>query len=187
VLLRTLRFLAGAAAGVLFWWYATPAYDDALSIAAQQILRVDKRLCGPHAEAVDRSVFVHPRLCVAPTATIPADQLTYNIILLAALFAMRGRSVGSFLLSCAIVAISHVLLLAVSIESTYATKNGAWSAQHYSTMEQSIWTSAEFFWRLAGMFAIVFACWWLTQPPTDRPPDASGARRPKRAAERGPR
>jgi len=187
VLLRALRFVAGALAGFLIWWCATPIYNDALASAAEKILSVDKRLCGPHAEDVDRGIFVHPRLCVAPSATIPADQLTYNIILLAALFAMRGRGIGGFVLSLAVVAITHLLSLVVSIESTYAARNGPWSEQHYSWIEAEAWVSVEFFWRLVGMFAIVFACWWLTQSATDRPPRESGERRRGRAAAPGRR
>jgi hypothetical protein len=168
MLIRALRCLAGAAAGFLLWWYATPVYNDALGAAAAQILQIDRRLCGPRADSVDRNVFVQPRLCVAPNATIPADQLTYNIILLAALFAMGGRRVLAFIVSCLVVILSHVLSLAVSIESTYANANGAWSEQHYRAFERQFWLSTEFFWRLVGMFAIVFACWWIAQT-TRRP------------------
>jgi hypothetical protein len=163
MLIRALRFIAGAIAGFLFWWYATPIYNDAISAAAAQILQIDKRLCGPAADSVERNVFVRPRLCIVPTATIPADQLTYNIILLAALFAMGGRNVLAFLVSCVVVILTHILSLAVSIESTYANANGAWSQQHYSAFERQLWISTEFFWRLVGMFAIVFACWWIAQ------------------------
>jgi len=28
--MRALRFIAGAAAGLAIWWYATPAYNDPL-------------------------------------------------------------------------------------------------------------------------------------------------------------
>jgi hypothetical protein len=168
MLFRALRFIAGAAAGFLFWWYATPVYNDAIGAAAAQILQVDKRLCGPQADSVDRNVFVRPRLCIAPTATIPADQLTYNIILLAALFAMGGRNLLAFSVSCIVVIMTHVLSLAVSIESTYANANGPWSQQHYAALERQLWISTEFFWRLVGMFAIVFACWWIAQS-TRRP------------------
>jgi len=163
VWLRALRLIAGALAGFLFWWFTAPIYNDMMAAAAAQILQLDKRLCGPRAQSVERNVFVSPRLCVTPTATIPADQLTYNIILLGALFAMRGRSVLAFLASCIVVGITHVLSLAVSIESTYATRSGTWSAQHYSPIEQNLWVGTEFFWRLVGMFAMVFACWWLAQ------------------------
>ena len=163
MLIRALRCVAGAAAGFLFWWYATPVYNNAIGAAAVQVLQMDKRLCGPRADAVDRSLFVQPRLCVIPTATIPADQMTYNIILLAALFAMGGRRLLAFIVSCLVVITTHILSFAVSIETTYANANGAWSEQHYSAFERQLWISTEFFWRLVGMFAIVFACWWIAQ------------------------
>ena len=185
--MRALRFIAGAAAGFLIWWYGTLFYDGALAFAAESLLSLDSRLCGPHLIADERKIEVHPQLCVAPTATIPADQLTYNIILLAALFAMRWRSVTSFLLSLFVVVLTHVLSLAVSVESTYAARNGAWSEKHYSVLEQHAWVSTEFFWRLVGMFAIVFVCWWLTQAPIFHQTRASDAPRPKRAAARGHR
>ena len=163
MLIRALRCIAGAVAGFLFWWYATPLYNAAIGGASVQILQMDKRLCGPRADPVDRSLFVQPRLCLIPTATIPADQMTYNIILFAALFAMGGRSVLAFIVSCLVVMTTHVLSFAVSIETTYANANGTWSEQHYSAFERQLWLSTEFFWRLVGMFAIVFACWWITQ------------------------
>lgn len=159
MLLRALRFIGGALAGFLFWWYATPIYNGVTASGAAQILQLDKRLCGPRTQTVDRNVFVSPRLCVAPTATVPADQLTYNIILLAALFAMRGRFLP-FIAACTVVMVTHVLSLAVSIESTYAR-----TMRIYSSFEQNLWVGTEFFWRLVGMFAIVFACWWLSEQP----------------------
>ncbi len=187
MLLRALRLIAGAAAGFLVWWYATLFYDGALAFTAERLLAFDARLCGPHLIAEERKIEVHPRLCVAPTATIPADQLTYNIILLAALFAMRWRSITTFLISLFVVALTHVLSLAVSVESTYAARNGTWSDKHYSLIEQNAWVSTEFFWRLAGMFAIVFVCWWITQAPIFPQPRASAAPRRGRAAARGRR
>jgi len=172
VLLRALRLIAGGAAGFLIWWYGTLYYDGALSAAAEQLLGFDQRLCSAHLVADRRSIEVTPHLCVAPKATIPADQLTYNFILLAALFAMRFRSVQSFLASTFLVAVTHVLSLVVSVEATYAGNMGTWSERHYSALEANVWVAAEFWWRLVGMFAIVFVCWWMTQ-------DRGGSRRLK--------
>ncbi|HEY6843863.1 MAG TPA: hypothetical protein VI391_06825 [Thermoanaerobaculia bacterium] len=162
--MRALKFIAGAAAGFLVWWYGTLFYDGALSFAAERVLQLDHRLCGPHLVADDRKVEVTPRDCVVPTATIPADQLTYNIILFAALFAMRFRRTWSFLASLAGLVITHVLSLALSVESTYSRL----LLKTYSPMESSLWTGAEFWWRLAGMFAFVFVCWWLTGEVTTK-------------------
>jgi hypothetical protein len=193
MLVRALRFVLGAAAGFLFWWYATLFYDGALAFCAQRLLALDSRLCGPELIAAERIIEVHPRLSTAPTATIPADQLTYNLILLGALFAMSRRGGLAFAVSLGIVIITHILSLAVSVESTYAMRLGTWSDQHYANAEAYAWLSVEFLWRLVGMFAIVFVCWWLAEqrvtepPPTARPPRSSGGRRRGRAAERGRR
>lgn len=164
------------------WWYGTLFYNGALSFAAERLLQVDHRLCGPHLVADDRKVDVAPRDCVVPTATIPADQLTYNMILLAALFAMRFRSALSFFASVVALVITHVFSLALSVESTYARL-----LKTFSPLETDIWTGAEFWWRLAGMFAFVFVCWWLTLESTPRNSPSTGAPRPKRAAARGRR
>lgn len=156
MLVRALRFLAGGAAGLLLWIYATPAYDAALSAAASVLLRADSRLRPVTAVANGRVVNVRS----ARPAVIPADQLTYNVILLAALFAMRRPSWRAVAISAAVLVVTHVLALVVAIESTYATRMGEWSASHYGLLEQHLWLDTEFFYRLAGMFAIAFACWW---------------------------
>jgi len=164
------------------WWYGALVYNGALSFAAERVLQFDHRLCGPHLIADGRKVEVSPRLCVVPTATIPADELTYNIILFAALFAMRNRNALTFFGSLIALIVTHALSLALSVESTYARMGGK-----FSPLESEIWTGTEFWWRLAGMFAFVFAMWWLTLEPTSPTSRASAARRPKRAAARGRR
>lgn len=178
--LRALRFLAGAIAGLLLWWYGTLFYDGALSFAAERILQLDQRLCNAHLVAEERRVEVTPHLCVGPKVTIPADQLTYNLILFLALFAMRFRSFQTFFACLFVLVISHVLALALSVETTYAAHVGAWSDRHYGGLEQDLWTGLEFWWRLGGMFALVFGLWWLTLEPMFHPPRASAAPRPKR-------
>ena len=185
--LRALRFLAGAVVGLLFWWYATLFYDGTLAFAAERILQFDQRLCNAHLVADERKVEVTPHLCVGPKAIIPADQLTYNLILFAALFAMRFRSFSSFFGCLLVLVISHVLSLALSVEATYAGHLGAWSDRHYGGLEQDFWTGLEFWWRLAGMFALVFAMWWLTLEPIYQLPRPSAERRRGRAAAKGRR
>jgi len=169
------------------WWYGALVYNGALSFVAERVLQFDQRLCGPHLIADDRKVDVSPRLCVVPTATIPADQLTYNMILFAALFAMRFRNALSFIASLFALIVTHVLSLALSVESTYAAQQGTWSTAHYSALAQQMWVGAEFWWRLVGMFAFVFVVWWLTLESTSPIPRPTAARRPKRAAAPGRR
>ena len=164
---RTLRFVLGGVAGFLVWWYVTPAYDAALAFGAQAMVRADGRLGAPNLVARDRVVDVRPSRRIAPEAVIPADQLTYNIVLLVALFSMqrgflRDRNVVALAVALLLLIVTHVIALAVSIESTYAIRMSKWSEDHYSLMEQRVWVSIEFLYRIVGMFAIVFVCWWRT-------------------------
>ena len=182
-----LRFFLGALVAFLVWWYATLFYDGALAFAAERILQFDQRLCNAHLVADERKVDVTPHLCVAPKATIPADQLTYNMILFGALFAMRFRSFQSFFAALFALVVSHILSLALSVEATYAARFGAWSERHYGGLESDLWVGAEFWWRIVGMLALVFVMWWLTLGPIFQPAREKAAPRPKRAAAKGRR
>lgn len=176
-----LRFFLGAFVAFLVWWYAALFYDGALAFAAERILQFDQRLCNAHLVADERKVEVAPHLCVAPKVEIPADQLTYNMILFGALFAMRFRNFQSFLAALFVLVVSHILSLALSIEATYAGHAGGWSDRHYGPLEQDFWVGAEFWWRIVGMFALVFIMWWLTLGPVFRP------ERPKERPKETPR
>lgn len=140
----------------MLWWLATPPYDAALSAGAELLLRADARLEPVTLVANGRIVNVRTNL----PAVIPADQLTYNVVLFAALAAMRPMTKRGFAIAVAVLALTHLIALVVAVESTYATRMGEWSADHYSLTEQRLWLDAEFFYRLAGMFAIAFGCWW---------------------------
>ncbi|MGH9424545.1 MAG: hypothetical protein ACRD3J_31520, partial [Thermoanaerobaculia bacterium] len=135
MLLRALRFLAGLALGVWIWWAATPAYNHVLAPATEVLLHADRRLSDAVLVPQERKVFVTSATPL-PTATMPADQLTYNIILLLALFASNERSwhwlnLRALAIALVILFLSHCIGLLISIESTYALRQGAWSEQHY--------------------------------------------------------
>lgn len=97
----------------------------------------------------------------APSIQVPADQLTYNIILFAGLMAAAPpRRLWRGLAAFAVLVIFHGLAIATTIEATYATRAGAWSNAHYSPAAQDFWNSIAFIYRLGGMFAIAFVCWY---------------------------
>jgi hypothetical protein len=164
MLLRALRFLAGLALGVWIWWAATPAYNYVLAPATQLLLHADRRLADAVLVPQERKIFVTSATPL-PTATMPADQLTYNIILLLALFAMNDRpwrvaNVRGLAIALVILFLSHCLGLIISIESTYAVRQGAWSEQHYGDAAANFWLTTELVFRIVGMFGVVFASWW---------------------------
>jgi len=161
---RVLRFVAALIAAAVLWYNLTPAYDRFLAAAATPLVKIDPRFRAAHLGAADHIIKVTGGV---PAADIPADQLTYNIILLVALFAsnrkpLRDRNVVAFLVSTAIIAALQVVGVLLSVESTYAVRMGAWSDAHYGTAGYYFWLYAEIFYRLVGMFGAVFVCWWAT-------------------------
>jgi hypothetical protein len=150
--------------GVVIWWAAAPAYNYTLAPAAQLLLHADRRLADLVLVPQERKIFVTSSTPI-PTATIPADQLTYNIILLLALFASNERcwslaNFRAFAIAMAIVFLSHCVSLVISIETTYGLRQGAWSEQHYSSAGANFWLTSELVFRIVGMFGVVFAAWW---------------------------
>jgi len=117
------------ALGFWIWWAATPAYNHVLAPATQVLLHADRRLADAVLEPQERKIFVTSATPL-PTATMPADQLIYNIILLLALFASNDRpwrfaNLRAIVIALAILFVSHCLGLLISIESTYAVRQGA--------------------------------------------------------------
>lgn len=169
MLRSALRFAAGAAVATALWLYATPLYNRVIAEIAQPIMRIDPRLRNAEIIVAERRLIARgnadqPHL---PGVVVPVEELTYNVILLAGLFAtnpapFRDRTMKLFAYSLLILFATHVLATVISIEATYVTQT-AWGATAYSTMESGFWRGAEFAYRLAGMFAIAFGCWWMTR------------------------
>jgi hypothetical protein len=164
MLLRALKFLAGVALGFWIWWAATPSYNHILAPATQLLLHADRRLAAAELLPQERKIFVTSSTPL-PTATMPADQLTYNIILLLALFASNDRpwrvaNLRGIAIALLILFLSHCIGLVISIESTYAVRQGMWSEQHYGNAAANFWLTAELVFRIVGMFGVVFASWW---------------------------
>lgn len=155
-------------AAAVVWYNLTPLYDRFLAAAASPLIRIDRRFRDTRVFAAERIISIRAKetRSALPPADIPADQLTYNVILLWALFAsnrkpVSDRNVVAFLSSTAIVVVLHILAVLLSVESTYAVRMNEWSAEHYGTVARYFWLYAEIFYRLVGMFGVAFACWWM--------------------------
>jgi hypothetical protein len=164
MLLRAVRFVAGLALGVAIWWMAAAAYNQILAPATQLLLHADPRFTAAVLVPQERKVFV-TSASPLPTATMPADQLTYNVILLLALFASnetpwRIENLRALAISLPILFVSHCMALLISIESTYAVRQGVWSEQHYGDAAANFWLTSERVFRIVGMFGVVFVAWW---------------------------
>jgi hypothetical protein len=115
---------------------------------------------------VDRADF--PSTSERPA--LPADDLTFDVILLLTLAAatpglVRDRGMKGLVISLAVLVALHVVALVCAVESFYATRLGAWSAAAYGPVARNLWATASHFWRLAGCFAAPFLLWWLLIRP----------------------
>ncbi|HYI11469.1 MAG TPA: hypothetical protein VEK57_20605 [Thermoanaerobaculia bacterium] len=168
-----LKALAGFAIGVAFWLMASPLYDRAIAASAQGVMRAFEtpkvtrlRPADDNYVTVDRSDF-DPR---SKRPAISVRDLTFNIVLLIALFAaskrtFSDRNIGGFLAAAAALALTHVGATIVEVMSIYVAKLGPWSRVHYSDFDRNLWGVAGHFYRLVLMYAIVFALWWTLRDP----------------------
>jgi hypothetical protein len=166
MLWRIVRLITGLFLGIALWLLCGDAWNRALAVMTQPLVKLDRRIADTSLVGVGHTIVVQPLVTSLPMATIPADQLTYNVILLVALFASNrapfsDRNMKAFLVALAIVLLLHPLGLFISIESTYANQQGAWSDQHYGANAARLWVNIEVFYRLIGMFGVVFAAWWI--------------------------
>jgi hypothetical protein len=168
-----LRALAGFAAGLLIYVVLTPLYDRLIAEVAEKTLRAFERpaVTSLHRAAdgnvtVDRSDF-DPR---SKRPGIPLRDLTFNFVLLCALFAaneraLSDRNIGGFLAASAVLGLTHVLGAVTEVMSIYALKLGMWSTMHFTPFERNFWGVANHFYRLVLMYAIAFALWWIFRAP----------------------
>jgi hypothetical protein len=177
---NVLRFLAGALAGALLWWYAAPVYDGVVAAAAEPLLRLDKRFHDLDTAARDRWVLVRSAGGHFRLGELPVDQMTYNVILFLALLAtLRKPRWGRLAIAVVSLFISHVVTFAIATESLYA------SARDPSSAEASGWMMATLFFRVVGMLAVAFGCWWFAGPA--RSMQTSGDHTGRRPRPRGRR
>ena len=98
--------------------------------------------------------------------SLPADDLTFDVILFLALAAttrglFRDRAMRGLALSCGVLFVLHVLAVVANVEAFYATRLGAWSAAHYGAFSRNLWATAAHFWRFVGCYAAAFVLWWF--------------------------
>jgi len=182
-----LRAVAGFALGLVLWRTATPAYNRVLAGVAEPAIRLFER---PPATrlyvegarvVVDRADF--PSSSDRPA--LPADDLTFDVILLLTLAAttkglFRDRAMKGFVVSLLVLFALHVAALVLAVESFYATQLGAWSTATYGALARNVWATASHFWRLAGCFAAPFILWWaLIRPAGADAPLPAAAQRKK--------
>ena len=172
------KALAGFLLGLALWTLLTPLYDRAVGASAQATLRAFERPSVTKLRreddgytTIDRSDF-DPRSKQRPTLAI--KDLTFNFVLLTALFAMAkrpfsDRNIGGFLAASAALALTHILAAIAEVMSIYVAKLGMWSTVHYGDFARNFWGVTATFYRVVLMYAIVFALWFVFRDPGAAP------------------
>ena len=161
------RLAAGFGTALVFWFAFSAPYERAVAASAGFLLRhfespaVTSLAASGGEIHVDRSDFPP----AAPRPGLPAADLHFNFVLLAALFALgphplAPRRFGRFWLAAAGLWAIHVLALVCQVESLYATSLGPWSEANYGPLARNFWAAAFHFYQIAGRFAAPFALWW---------------------------
>ena len=161
--LTLLKLLVGLVAGIAFWTVALPPLTTVVAAVVNPMIRVDRRFRQSDVSAGGETIHVNG----TKPLEIRADQITYNLILLVALFAanrspLSRANLVRFLLSLAITCAAYFVAVFVWIEAGYATVFGAWSETQYSRAEATVWVALQYLYQVVGMFAIVFLCWWIS-------------------------
>lgn len=188
-----LKALAGFLAGLALWVFVTPAYDRVVAASAEKVMRAFEdppvtrlRRQDDNFVTVDRADF-DPR---SKRPAIPVRDLTFNIVLLTALFAasrrtFSDRNIVGFLIAVVLLWMTHVLGTVAEVMSIYVAKLGMWSTVHHSDFERNLWGVLNHFYRLVFMYAVVFALWWVLRGPAgvavrDKNPAARSRKKKRR-------
>jgi hypothetical protein len=167
------KAFAGFLAGLAVWVFLSPLYNRVLAVSAEKTLHLFERPAVTELRPAEDNYVTVDRKDFDPRSKRPAmavHDLTFNVILLFALFAaskrtFSDRNIGGFLAACAALALTHVLGVATEVMSIYVAKLGMWSTVHYSSVERNVWGVANHFYRLVLMYAIAFALWWVFRDP----------------------
>jgi hypothetical protein len=163
-----LRGVVGFLLAIAFWFGFSRAYERGLAAGAQLVTNVFELPDVTRLRTEGSQILVDRRDFPPGSArpSLPAPDIHFNFVLMAALFAMdprplRGVHVGRFLLATASLFAVHVLALVFQVQSVYATSLGAWSDANYGDFSANVWAAGWHFYLIAGRFAAPFALWWL--------------------------
>jgi hypothetical protein len=163
--------------------FLSPLYDRMIAAGAAATMRTFERppvtrlrLAEDNFVTVDRADF-DPR---SKRPAIPVRDLTFNFLLLTALFAaskrtFSDRNIGGFLIATVILALTHIFGTITEVMSIYVAKLGMWSTVKFSDFARTFWGVSNHFYRLVLMYAIAFALWWIFRDKAEAAPAKSSA------------
>ena len=184
-----IRLLVGFLIGLAVWFLFSASYERAVAPAAEFLIRLGESPAVTRLEAPGREFLINRTDFPpgAPHPGLPAPDLHFNFVLLAAFFALhphplRGERLARLLLALLCLYLVHVVFLVFQVQSVYATSLGAWSAAHYGKVARNFWAAGFHFYQIAGRFAAPFAIWWIfgRAEPAAEPETPRGPRRRKK-------
>lgn len=166
---QVLKALAGFALGLALWLGFSESYRSAVLVPAEAILNLSESpditelMAGEGAGVLVNRADFPPQ---SPRPVIPLIDLTFNVILLFALFAISkptfsNANVAGLGISLLVLWLTHVAALIIRIKKIYALQLGAWSEVHYGAFARNMWGSLDHFYRIVGIYAVAFVLWWI--------------------------
>jgi hypothetical protein len=163
------KALLGFVAGLAVWLLLSPQYDRLIARCAEATLRTFEKPPVTRLRPGEDQYVTVDRTDFGPGSqrpAIPLRDLTFNFLLLTALFAtgkrpFSDRNIAGFLIACVLLGLTHIGAAITEVMSIYVAKLGLWSNVHYGSFARNFWGVANHFYRLVLMYAIAFALWWI--------------------------
>lgn len=183
------KALLGYLLGYAIWSIAHPAWELVLVEPAEVLVRIVEspevtRLSAGEEKlvVVDRSDF--PRRSARPTVDL--GDITFNIMLLTALFAtaprpFSDRNLRGVLYAAIVLWAVHLFTLFASVQAIYALQLGAWSEARYGAIARNFWGGYRHFYVILGVFAFPIAAWWAFRDTQEGNAPGGNSRNKKRS------
>jgi hypothetical protein len=170
------KLAAKGAAGFLIalaaWWGLSVPYTLLLASVSEAVIRLAER---PAVTSItpQGTLMVIDRSDFPPSPSgqlaVESTDITFNFILLMALFAARDRALSDrnvfgFVGAAVALVFVHVAAVISFVKAYYALSFGSWSALHYGFVARKFWGAAPYFYSVVGVYGFAFALWWLFRP-----------------------
>ncbi len=183
--------------GMVVWFAFRPAIDLAVTGLAQTLIRafeyprVTRLVVDDHRAQVRRSDF----RTNSQIPTVPLTEITFNTIVLLALFLalprpLSRRQLERLFMGGCVLYLTQALNLVFHVKTLYALGLGEWSQQNYSDLARNVFGFLRYFTDLPGRFSFPFLIWlgfnWdvvmrlLGTPVADQDPPKKQSRQKKR-------
>ena len=174
-----LRGAAGFLIGLAVWGGLSAPYTRVLATVTETLVRLSER---PPVTKITSTgtLMIVDRTDFPPSPSgghmgVESTDITFNIILLMALFAANrrtfsDRNVFGFLAAAVLLVFVHVAAVVSFVKAYYALSFGDWSTAHYGVVARNIWGAAPYFYSVVGVYGFAVALWWLFRPSAEPAP-----------------